>query len=191
VLNGVRDRWQHLVATVTHEAEGAGQTLKAVAGLLGLFAASVYVVGGLVLSLRLGLRELPSTAVVSQLPREFLVSSGLLTVGPPVVAGGLAYVLLPVRWRTGERRTRTLRLLFAAIVAVTVIVGALWVAKAPFVAKACMTAGAPVSGFFIGEAKERTYLGENGHTPRRIVSLPSGQVQRLLIGGAAAGARCR
>jgi hypothetical protein len=170
--------------------EDAGQTLKAVAGLLGLFAASVYVVGGLVLSLRLGQRDLPSTAVVSQLPREFLVSSGLLTVGPAVVAGGIAYLLAPVRWRTGERRRRTLRVLFGAIVAVTVIVGALWVAKTPFVAKACMAGGGQVSGFFIGEAGDRTYLGENGGTPRRILSLPSPQVQRLLIGGAADGATC-
>lgn len=170
--------------------EGAGQTLKAVAGLLGLFAASVYVMGGLVLALRLGLRELPSTAVVSQLPREFLVSSGLLTVGPAVVAGGIAYVLLPARLRAVDRRRRTVGALLAAVGILTVVIGALWVAKAPFVAKACMTAGAPVSGFFIGEARERTYLGENGDTPRRIVSLPSAQVQRLLIGGAAAGATC-
>jgi cytochrome bd-type quinol oxidase subunit 2 len=158
--------------------------------LLGLFAASVYVVGGLVLSIRLGLRELPSTAVVSQLPREFLVSAGLLTVGPAVVAGGIAYVLLPARLRAAERRKRTVRVVVAAVAVLTLVIGGLWVAKKPFVAKACMTAGAPVSGFFIGEAKERTYLGENGDTPRRIVSLPSAQVQRLVIGGAAARASC-
>ena len=180
----------HDVPTTTGSNEDRGQALKTLAGLVGLFVAAVYVVGGVVLAGRLGLRQLPSTAVVSQLPREFLVSSGLLVVGIPAVAGGIAYAILPSRYRSGERLEQTVRTLLLIVAVLAIILGGLSVAKKPFPAKACLNGGTSLSGFFIGEAADRTYLGEGGATPRRIISLPSGQVDRLLIGGDAARARC-
>jgi hypothetical protein len=173
---------------MTDAESGAGlqRTLTTLAGLLAGFAASVYVTGGLILSARLGLRELPSTAVVSQLPREFLVSLGLLAVGPPVLVAGLVYAFLPSPRQTRETRRR----LLALAVACTVTVSAFLIAKAPFAAKACLEGGGSASGFFIGEAPDRTYLGESGETPRRIISLPTARVQRLLVGGDAELAQC-
>jgi hypothetical protein len=172
--------------TDTEPGQGLQRTLTTLAGLVAGFAAGVYVTGGLILSARLGLRELPSTAVVSQLPREFLVSLGLLAVGPPVLVAALAYVFLPRRRQTRETR----RTLLALAVAFTVVVSAFLIAKAPFPAQACLEGGGSVSGFFIGEAADRTYLGESGDTPRRIVSLPTARVQQLLVGGEAELAEC-
>jgi hypothetical protein len=166
------------------------QTLTTIAGLLAAFAACVYVIGGLVLAARLGLRQLPSTAVISQLPREFLVSSGLLIIGLPMLLGGLTYVLLPSKYRSSGRKTRTRCLCLAMVVIVTLIASLLLISKEPFTAKACLEGGGSVSGFFIGETSDRTYLGEQGATPRRIISVPTARVERLLIGGDAAGARC-
>jgi hypothetical protein len=53
------------------------EVLRELTAVIAGLAAAIYLTGGLVLYLRLGLRRLPSTAVVSQLPREFLISIGL------------------------------------------------------------------------------------------------------------------
>ena len=61
-------------------------TFGGVTGAVALAAAVVYGTGGLVLMLRLGLRRLPSTTAVPQLPREFLISVGLQIVVPAACA---------------------------------------------------------------------------------------------------------
>ena len=89
--------------------------------------AAVYPTGGLVLSLRLGLERLPSTAAVAQLPREFLISPGL-TVG------------------RGDTSAVVAGLTVAAVLYVAI--GGAQVAKAPFPAKACLAEGGETSGVF-------------------------------------------
>ena len=61
------------------------------AATLAALAAFIYVTGGAALMARLGLIRLPSSTAVPQLPREFLISNGLLIVSPAIVAGALAY----------------------------------------------------------------------------------------------------
>jgi hypothetical protein len=161
-------------------------TLKTATGLFAIFVAAVYVSGGLILGARLGLRELPSTAAVAQLPREFLVSFGLQAVGLPALVAAVVYAFLPARLQTSCFRRRLLA--FALIG--TLVTSAYLIAKEPFEAKACLVNGRSVSGFFIGEGSGRTYLGERGDTPRRVISLPSDGVQRLLVGGDANRASC-
>jgi hypothetical protein len=58
-----------------------------VAAGLAAIVAVLYVLGAVVIGVRLGLRDLPSSAVVAQLPREFLLSTGLNVALPaPAIA---------------------------------------------------------------------------------------------------------
>lgn len=66
----------------------AAQVLAGLVGVAGL----VYVCGGIALALRLQVAGLSSPAVVSQVPREFLVSVGLQVALPPAAVGA-AYFL--------------------------------------------------------------------------------------------------
>ena len=82
-------RWAALQANL----ENLGKVAAGLAGFVGV----LYVVGAVVIGVRLGLRDLPSTAVVAQLPREFLLSTGLNVVLPaPAAAVGIyvSFVLL-------------------------------------------------------------------------------------------------
>jgi hypothetical protein len=159
-------------------------TLGGVAGAAAMAAALVYGTGGLVLMLRLGLRRLPSTTAVPQLPREFLVSVGLQIVVPAVLVGGAALL------------ASKLRRSWAAIsfLVVYVGIGAYLIAKPPFPAKACLAGGGEVAGVLIGESDSRTYLGDlSSRHPRRIITIPAARVETLLVGGretAIEGAAC-
>lgn len=62
-----------------------------IAGLLAGFVALVYVTGGVVMALRLAFKDLPWDNVVSQLPREFLISIGLGQVLIPALLVGALY----------------------------------------------------------------------------------------------------
>ena len=70
--------------------KSVGELAGAAAGL----AALVYITGGLALQLRLGSGGVPSSVAVPQLPREFLISLGLLIVAPAIAAGMLASLAL-------------------------------------------------------------------------------------------------
>jgi hypothetical protein len=152
--------------------------------LTGLFAglvAVIYLTGGLVLSLRLGLERLPSTAAVAQLPREFLISLGLTVVVPAIGVGALGWWLARRRWKENGRAA-------SVGVALSVVcylgVGGAQVAKAPFPAKVCLADGGEASGVFIGETGSKTYLGDrSSQHPRRIISIPLARVERVLVGG--------
>jgi hypothetical protein len=103
-------RWDALMANL----ESLGRVAAGLAALVGV----LYVVGAVVIGVRLGLRDLPSTAVVAQLPREFLLSTGLNVVLPaPAVAVGLyvSFVLLAKRSRARVGRNAAV---LAALVAV-------------------------------------------------------------------------
>ena len=181
------------------------------AATLAALAAFIYVTGGAALMARLGLIRLPSSTAVPQLPREFLISNGLLIVSPAIVAGALAYWVArrPVKaegqtgfWRRpvkSEGPTRLARLRSGLVeplrrhptrVGVVVggacylVVGVLVVAKDPFPACVYLTGGRTVAGVFIGEANNRTYLGGQATDhPRRIISIPESQVSAVFIGG--------
>lgn len=66
-----------------------GQLLGLVAGFLGL----VYAAGGGVLALRLFLADLPSRTIVSQLPRDVLISVGLAQIVLPVLGIAALYAI--------------------------------------------------------------------------------------------------
>jgi hypothetical protein len=157
-------------------------TFGGVAGIAAVGAALVYGTGALVLMLRLGLRRLPSTTAVPQLPREFLISVGLQIVVPAVLVGSAAAFVAIQRVSPSSRRA-----LGAAAIAFTIVyvgVGAYLVAKAPFPAKACLAGGAEVAGVLIGESDTRTYLGDlSSRRPRRIITIPAGRIEQLVVGG--------
>ncbi|HEY5053815.1 MAG TPA: hypothetical protein VII45_10445 [Solirubrobacterales bacterium] len=98
------------------EAAAAGGVLQTITQVVGLFAGLatvVYLTGAVVLALRLGFEDLPWGNVVSQLPREFLLSIGAGQVLFPALVVGALYGLYrmlrddrseaPVagRWRDG------------------------------------------------------------------------------------------
>jgi hypothetical protein len=149
-------------------------TFGGVTGAVALAAALVYGTGGLVLMLRLGLRRLPSTTAVPQLPREFLVSVGLEIVVPAVLVAAVTLA-------AARRRPRRAALAFAVVyVAIAVYL----IAKPPFAAKACLAGGGGVPGVLIGESDSRTYLGDPSSShPRRIITIPAARIETLLIGG--------
>jgi hypothetical protein len=155
--------------------------LEKLAGALAGVAALVYLTGGLALQLRLGTVRLPSSAAVPQLPREFLISQGLLIVAPAIalalVAGWAARTL---------HRSRSEYVAAAIGTGLTcyLAIGWLVVSKDPFPAKVCLHDGQEVVGVFIGETDSRTYLGDlSSAHPRRVVSIPQSQVARVVVGG--------
>jgi hypothetical protein len=89
------------------------QIITQVAGLLAGLATVVYLAGGVVLALRLAFVGLPWGDVVSQLPRQFLISIGTGQVLFPALLVGALYALSrllragraqlpsPHRWRDG------------------------------------------------------------------------------------------
>jgi hypothetical protein len=160
------------------EVVGALGTLT---GLFAALAAAIYLTGGLVLSLQLGLERLPSTAAIAQLPREFLISVGLTVVVPAIGVGLLAWWLAHRHW--GENgRSVTIGVVLGLVCYLAI--GAAQVAKSPFPAKVCLADGGESSGVFIGETSDRTYLGEpSGEHPRRIISIPLARIDRVLVGG--------
>jgi hypothetical protein len=165
---------------------GAGDLLRAVrdvTGVLAGVATLVYLTGGLALQLRLGMIRLPSSAAVPQLPREFLVSVGLLIVAPAIAVGfGVAWATR----RLGLRRVAPIAAGIGAGVLCYLVIGLLVVSKDPFPAKVCLTDGSEVAGVLIGETGGRTYLGDlPSEHPRRVVSIPQSQVARVVVGGRA------
>jgi len=169
--------------------------LAALGTLTGLFAglvAAIYLTGGLVLSIRLGLEGLPSTAAVAQLPREFLISLGLTVLVPAIGVGTLAWWIGGRRW---NRDGRAAALGVAVGALCYLAIGGAQAAKAPFPAKVCLAGGSEASGVFIGETDGRTYIGDPSiQRPRRIISIPLARVERVLVGGSEGqlgGASCQ
>jgi hypothetical protein len=139
--------------------------------------------------------------VVAQLPREFLLSTGLNVMLPlPAglvaiyVSGALARKYAKARKQggaeaaakpSGARVTRRV-IIIAALAAVASAGYYIW--KDPFPAKVCSPAGdATAVGDFIGETGQRVYIGERRDRDgrRRIASLPVAGVGQVLIGGGA------
>jgi hypothetical protein len=176
------------------------ETLGRVAAALAAIVAMLYVVGAVVIGVRLGLRDLPSTAVVAQLPREFLLSTGLNVLLPlpaALVAVWISAALAGkhvsstlARKLSGERVARY-AVVVAALAALASTCYYIW--KDPFPAKVCSTTGtATAVGDFIGETGQRVYIGElrDSEGRRRIASVPVAGVSQVLIGGGAHGQPC-
>jgi hypothetical protein len=176
------------------------ENLGRVAAGLAAIVAVLYVVGAVVIGVRLGLRDLPSTAVVAQLPREFLLSTGLNVILPfpaavvgVYVSAALArnYISIAMaRGRSGAKVARN-AIVLAALAAVASAGYYVW--KDPFPAKVCSTAGgATAIGDFIGETGQRVYIGEvrDPDGQRRIASVPVAGVGEVLIGGGAHDEPC-
>jgi hypothetical protein len=153
--------------------KSVGELTGAAAGL----AALVYITGGLALQLRLGSGGVPSSVAVPQLPREFLISLGLLIVAPAIAAGMLAS-------RVAQGRAHAAVVGTGCAVLVYLVLGWLVIGKNSFPAKVCLTGGDEVAGVFIGETDSRTYLADlAGNHPRRIISIPQSRVEGVAIGG--------
>jgi hypothetical protein len=166
------------------------ETVRWVTGAFAGLAALVYLTGGLALQLRLGLVELPSSAAVPELPREFLISIGLLIVAPAIALG------VGVGWLT--RRVASPRFPAREIGIAAAVLGYLGIAglvvfKDPFPAKLCLTNRSEEVGVLIGETSNRTYLGTGarigkasvqlGDPPPRILSIPQSQVAGVVVLG--------
>ena len=98
-----------------------------IAGLFGALATIVYVTGGIVLALRLNASGVDPTAVIGQLPREFLLTIGVGQVLLPALlfgAGFVAYRLLrssdvglPLTEPFIEEKTRARNAISTALIA--------------------------------------------------------------------------
>jgi hypothetical protein len=168
------------------------QAMRELTGLVAGAAVLAYLTGGLAIQLSLGAVGLPSSAAVPQLPREFLISTGLLIVAPAVAVAALvawatnALGVRPARSWMSRRSRRRWRIAatVATGVACYLAVGALVVSKDPFPARVCLQEGSVVDGVLIGETNDRTYLGEPAGThPRRVISIPESQIARVVVGG--------
>jgi hypothetical protein len=171
------------------------ENLGRVAAGLAAIVAVLYVVGAVVIGVRLGLRDLPSTAVVAQLPREFLLSTGLNVILPlpaAVVAVCVSAALAGRRFSGTVARklsgARLIRYVIVLAALAAVAPGAYYIWKDPFPAKVCSPAGSTTAvGDFIGETGQRVYIGElrDSQGRRRIASVPVAGVGEVLIGGGA------
>jgi hypothetical protein len=132
-------------------------TLERLAGALAGVAALVYLTGGLALQLRLGTIRLPSSAAVPQLPREFLISYGLLIVAPAIGVALLA------GWAARRLRRSSAAAMLVAVgagAACYLAIGLLVVTKDPFPARVCLLNG--------GDRRRRVHRrDEQPHVPRR------------------------
>ena len=161
--------------------------LRELAGWSAGLAVLVYLTGGLALQLRLGSVDLPSSVAVPQLPREFLISVGLLIVAPAIAVGFLVWWAPGwlARWRHKKEPAHRIPAAIIAGLVCYVIGGALVVTKDPFPARVCLLNGRAVDGVFVGETSDRTYLGDlaRPHEPRHMVSIPRSQIARVVVGG--------
>lgn len=86
------------------------QRVTQVAGLFAGLAAVVYATGAVVLSLRLEFEQLPWSNVISQLPREFMLSIGVGQVLLPALAVGALYGLYRLIRKDRKRPPKPYRL---------------------------------------------------------------------------------
>src|SRR4051812_4682726 len=83
-------------------AEAARQILAASAGAIAI----VYVLGGLVVSLRLFLAGLPALSLLGSLPRQSLVTTGLAEVVAPALLAGTVAWAAAIAFPSEERHAR-------------------------------------------------------------------------------------
>lgn len=161
-----------------------------------------YVLGGLAMAGKLSAKHLPTAEVVGQLPREFLLSEAFKVLGWALLAGIIIGVCLLVGWALAHKSLQFPEITavrakgwfskhwFGFTIAVLICLSAGWTfevfARPLSLGIACQKNGhRPVSGWYIGQSGDRTYIGElaglNG-TPR-IASLPNDMLGFVFIGG--------
>jgi hypothetical protein len=174
-------------AALMANLENLGRVAAGLAAVVGV----LYVVGAVIIGVRLGLRDLPSTAVVAQLPREFLLSTGLNVILPAPAVAAAVYVAFVLA--TKRSRTRLVRNAVVLAACAALASAGYYILKDPFPAKVCSPTGSAVAaGDFIGETGQRVYIGElrDAEGRRRIASVPVAGVAQVLIGGGAQDAPC-
>jgi hypothetical protein len=160
---------------------------------IGSTAAILYVVGGVTLAWQLHNEHLPASAVVWQLPREFLLSVTIKVVGwallLAILLGTYPAVLVKLasdRWQWAARRRLIIGGSTIAGVALFLAGGAWFESHVSVLqnAVACQkNGGRPVTGKFIGQSGDRTYIGERVREHARVASLPNDQMGFLFVGG--------
>jgi hypothetical protein len=89
------------------DGKGLLQVATEIAGLFAGLAALVYATGAIVMALRLAFKGLPWNNVVSQLPREFMLSVGAGQVLLPALLVGALYGLYRLIWADRPTPPRT------------------------------------------------------------------------------------
>jgi hypothetical protein len=178
-------------------AESRVELLRNATAVFAVLAFAVYFSGGFVLGLELTVRGISASAVVAELPREFLIALGLSIVLPGVVAG--VAVLLAKLTLQGQLTKRGLQreaargLAVAVAVAVAVAISAYDVLRGPPDAKVCAShASYSTTGWFIGESGSRVYIGEHTAPARGpwIISIPVSEVAQVVVGPRAVDRPC-
>jgi hypothetical protein len=169
-------------------------------GALGVLAASaaiLYVLGGIAYALTLRHEHLPPTAIVAQLPREFLLTVTLKVFGFALLTALVVLLLVVVVLGSADSRSWRkiipwMRKHRRVSVIVAVAAGLLCLATGAFIQTrlglpstvACLKdKGTPVFGTYIGQTGDRTYVGEPHVSKGRIASLPNDEVGTVFIGG--------
>jgi hypothetical protein len=100
------------------------------AAAITLIAGGVYACGALTVSIRLWLRGLPTTTIIGELPRDLLLTTGLVHVLVPAVLGGVVVALLipnPALEAGAGLRAAIWRLALVAVALTAIVYGAyLW-----------------------------------------------------------------
>lgn len=153
---------------------------------------------------KLAAKHLPTTEVVGQLPRDFLLSEAFkvlgwaLLVGIAIGGSFLVWALAHKSWHVPEVTVVNVKgwfsrhwLGFTIGAAICLLAGlGIEVFARPLAhGIACQKNGQrPVSGWYIGQSGDRTYIGEigaiEGQTPK-IASLPNDMLGFVFIGGGA------
>jgi hypothetical protein len=106
----------------------------AVAGMLAAIVGAVYVLGGLVIVLRLlvfGFEPGSVAAIVGQLPRELVITTALLDVGLPaaivgLVAIGVAELLREIEKMPSDRKNSPSQVAVMAVISLVLIAPGVW-----------------------------------------------------------------
>jgi hypothetical protein len=167
-------------------------------GVLAASAAILYVLGGIGYALTLKHEHLPATAIVAQLPREFLLTVTLKVFGFALLAAMV--VLIAIVFVLGSADSSTRRKVLPWVrrhrrptVIAALLVGLVCLAAGMAIQSlllglpntvACLTnKGEPLWGSYIGQTGDRTYIGEAHVTHPRIASIPNDEVGPVFIGG--------
>jgi hypothetical protein len=169
-------------------------------GALGVVAASaaiLYVLGGIAYFWTLKNEHLPATAIVAQLPREFLLTVTLKVFGFALLAAlAVGLIVGVVLGSTDSRVRRSVRPWVAkhrriSVIAATAVgLGCLAIGMAiqaqlglPNTVACLKNTGTPLYGAYVGQTGSRTYVGEPHRNPARIASIPNDEVGPVFIGG--------
>jgi hypothetical protein len=172
----------------------AGRSWRARAELIGASAVPALAVAGLI-ALGATSEGKRSAQLLWLVPAEKVaLLAFLLTLLAVLVALNLRGRLVeqygdpPSRWSTGRPIALMTIVVAAASVPICVLLSG---AFFPLLdAKVC-TSRSEIRGVLIGETSDRTYVGETGPPPLRVISVPGSQITKTIIGGDADSLPCQ